>query len=67
MTFRVGDRVHCPWVGDGTIIVIDDNPPEIGVRLDESGPSMLQLIHREPLTIDPEEFLSLLSRKEDHP
>ena len=35
MTFHVGDRVHYPLRGDGTIIVIDDMPPEIGIRFDE--------------------------------
>ncbi len=86
MTFHVGDRVHCPWRGDGTIVVIDDTPPEIGVRFDEwhlggntlggrceAGygywlPSFeLQRILPELPAIDPEEFLSLLTRKEDHP
>jgi len=86
MTFHVGDRVHYPPKGDGTILVIDDTPPEIGVRFDEwwlggntlggrceaghghwLNPFSLQRILPDPPTIDPEEFLSLLTRKEDHP
>lgn len=86
MTFHVGDRVHHPPKGDGTVVVIDDTPPEIGIRFDEYGiggntlggrceaghgywlsPYALQLIPREQPAIDPKEFLSLLSRKEDRP